>query len=43
MLSTDSILTDARRLPAPDRSLKVTPLDMRQMKLSKSSVYRALA
>jgi cell division initiation protein len=25
---------DTRRLPAPDRSLKVTPLDLRQMKLS---------
>lgn len=36
MLTADAILTttDTRRLPAPDRSLKITPLDLRQMKLS---------
>ena len=36
LLSADATPTtaDTRRLPAPDRSLKVTPLDLRQMKLS---------
>jgi cell division initiation protein len=29
-----SVIADTRRLPSPDRSLKVTPLDLRQMKLS---------
>ncbi len=28
--------TDSRRLPSPDRSLKVTPLDLRQLKLTTS-------
>ena len=36
LLSADATPTtaDTRRLPSPDRSLKVTPLDLRQMKLS---------
>lgn len=34
MLSLDPQTADTRRLPSPDRSLKVTPLDLRQMKLS---------
>ena len=36
LLTADATPTtaDTRRLPAPDRSLKVTPLDLRQMKLS---------
>jgi cell division initiation protein len=36
LLTADATLTtaDTRRLPAPDRSLKVTPLDLRQIKLS---------
>jgi cell division initiation protein len=35
MLTNDATPTaDTRRLPSPDRSLKVTPLDMRQMKLA---------
>jgi cell division initiation protein len=38
MLLADATPTtvDTRRLPSPDRSLKVTPLDLRQMKLSTS-------
>jgi cell division initiation protein len=35
MLSLDAAPTaENRRLPSPDRSLKVTPLDLRQMKLT---------
>ncbi len=35
LLSIDTApSTDSRRLPSPDRSLKVTPLDLRQLKLS---------
>ena len=36
LLSDTTPNADTRRLPSPDRSLKVTPLDMRQMKLSTS-------
>lgn len=37
MLNPDPApLADTRRLPSPDRSLKLTPLDLRQMKLSTS-------
>jgi len=35
LLSIDQTLTtESRRLPSPERSLKVTPLDLRQLKLS---------
>ena len=34
LLNDPTPTVDTRRLPSPDRSLKVTPLDMRQMKLS---------
>jgi cell division initiation protein len=37
LLSIDNApSTDSRRLPSPDRSLKVTPLDLRQLKLTTS-------
>ena len=37
LLSTDHAPgADSRRLPSPDRSLKVTPLDLRQLKLTTS-------
>lgn len=34
MLNVESTTADTRRLPSPDRSLKLTPLELRQIKLS---------